>query len=342
MLKKSISLVLLICFVNNCFSQEPKDTVIMNDGMVFSGDLKSLKSGKIEFDIDDVGIVKIKFDRIKMIKSLSHVFRIETSDRKIYYGNIRRGDKPGTLRIETKDSSIIIPLNRVSTFTSFDNKTFRAISGYVSSGFNYARSSNSGRFNFDGQIRMQTKRTYSDLQGSMFLSQTDTTWVRDRENLGTNAFYMLDPWISIGGTLKYQRNFELGLARRFQEGVGLMLNLLKKNNFQIRALSGVVVNQEKNTEGFESSTQVEIPFNLYLEFFKFSHPNISVSTNQISYISLTDAGRIRWDAETRLSWEIIDDLALSIQIYHNYDSKPPSVNSRKWDYGTVTSLKYNF
>jgi hypothetical protein len=176
----------------------------------------------------------------------------------------------------------------------------------------------------------------------MFLSQTDTSWVRDRENLAANMYYVLNPWISIGGTLKYQRNFELGLARRFQEGVGLVLNVLKKNNFQIRLLSGLVVNQEKNTEGFESPTQVEIPFNFYLEFFKFSHPNISISTNQTSYISLTDAGRIRWDAETRFSWEIISDLALSIQLYHNYDNKPPSDNSRQWDYGTVTSIKYIF
>jgi hypothetical protein len=342
MLKTLTSFALMLCFFSKCFSQELKDTVIMNDGMIFSGDLKSLKSGKIEFDIDDVGIVKIKFDKIRMIKSMAHAFRIETGDRKIYYGTIHRGDKPGTIRVETKDSSIIIPLNQVSTLTSFDNKTYRSISGYISSGFNYARSSNSGRFNFDGQVRMQTPRTYSDLQGSMFISQTDTTWVRDRENLAANYYYVLGPWFSIGGTLKYQRNFELGLARRFQEGVGLVFNVLKKNNFQIRLLSGLVVNQEKNTEGFESPTQVEIPFNFYLEFFKFSHPNISVSTNQTSYISLTDAGRIRWDAETRFSWEIINDLALSVQLYHNYDSKPPSNNSRQWDYGTVTSLKYIF
>lgn len=324
------------------FSQAQRDTIIMNDGTVLSGELKTLKSGKLEFDIDNIGIVKIKYDRVRMIKGLSHSYRIETSDRRIYYGQIRRGDKPGTIKIESADSSNVVPLNRVSFITSFNNKTYRIISGYISSGFNYARSSNSGRFNFDGLLRFQSRRLSSEAEATMFLSQTDTNWVRDRETINLSSFYMLSPWFSLGGNLKYQRNYELGLARRFQEGFGVMAMLLKKNNFQIRTFTGLVVNQEKSTEGFESPTQVEIPVNLYLEFFRFSDPNISVSTTQTAYFSLTDAGRVRWDADTRLAWEIISDLELNLQFYHNYDSKPPSVNSRNWDYGIVTGMKFKF
>lgn len=338
-----IALLLLTVLISfPSFSQGLKDTVIMKDGTVLSGELKSLKSGKIEFDIDNITIVKIKFDKIQLIKGLSHTFRIETSDRKIYYGNIRRGDQPGTLKIVMEDSSIVIPLKQVAFMTSFNNKTFKTFSGYVSSGFNYARSSNSGRFNFDGLIKMQSKRTQTELSGNMFVSQTDTNWVRDRESLSLGAYYVLNPWISIGGNLKYQRNYELGLARRYQQGLGFIVNLLKHNNFQVRTLTGVVVNQEKSTEGEDFPTQVEIPLNFYLEYFKFSDPNISISTNQTAYFSITDAGRVRWDGDTRISWEIIDDLALSIQFYHNFDNRPPSGSSRNWDYGTVIGLKYVF
>jgi hypothetical protein len=124
------------------FSQTQRDTIIMNDNTILSGELKTLKSGKVEFDIDNIGIVKIKYDRIRMIKGLSHSYRIETSDRRIYYGQIRRGDKPGTIKVVSVDSTRIVPLNRVSFITSFNNKTYRIISGYVASGFNYARSSN--------------------------------------------------------------------------------------------------------------------------------------------------------------------------------------------------------
>jgi Protein of unknown function, DUF481 len=340
--KLTILLILFFFRSELVFCQELKDTIILNNGMVLSGDLKSLKSGRVEFDIDNIGIVKIKFDKIRQIKGLSHTYRIETSDRKIYYGNLRRGNEPGTIKIEMEDSSIMIPLKHVAFMTSFDNKTYRTISGYVSSGFNYARSSNSGFFNFDGKVKLQSRRTYSELSGNMFISQADTNWVRDRESLALNAYYVLNPWISIGGNLKYQRNYELGLARRFQEGVGLAVYLLKRNNFQIRALTGLVINQEKNTEGVEFPTQLEVPLNYYMEFFKFSDPNISITTSQTAYFNITDAGRIRWDGDIRLSWEIINDLALSIQFYHNYDNRPPSGNNRNWDYGTVIGLKYEF
>jgi len=344
-MKSFLLFTLLVCAMvipGRLWGQALKDTIIMNDGTIISGDLKTLKSGKVEFDIDNIGLVKIKFDRIRMIKGLTHTYRIETSDRKIYYGQIRRSDKPGMIKIDMGDSSAVVPLNHVSFITSLNNNTNRIISGYVSSGFNYARSSNSGRFNFDGMMRFQSRRNTTEVMASMFLSQTDTNWIRDRESLSISSYYVINPWFSIGGNLKYQRNFELGLARRFQEGIGLTAMLLNKNNFQIRTLTGIVVNQEKNTEGFELPTQVEIPMNLYVEFFRFSNPNISVSTNQTAYFSITDPGRVRWDADSRLTWEIISDLSLSLQFYHNFDNRPPSVNSRKWDYGIVTGLKYTF
>jgi hypothetical protein len=319
-----------------------KDSIFMKDGTILSGELKALKSGRIEFDIDNISIVKIKYDKIKMIRGVSHAYRIETSDRKIYYGYLRRTDVPGTVKVDMKDSIATIPIHNISTLTSLNSKSLRTINGYISSGFNYARSSKAGRFNLDGVMHIQLQRMNTDVTGNMFISQTDSTWVRDRESFSLNSFYILNPWFSLGGTLKYQRNFELGLARRFQEGVGLAVNLLNNNNFQIRTLSGVVVNQEKSTEGIEFPTQVEIPFQLYLEYFKFSKPNISVITTQSAYFSLTDAGRVRWDGETRISWEIIEDLAFSLQVYHNYDNRPPSGNERKWDYGTVFGLKYQF
>ena len=342
LLKLMVSAAFCIFLTPSTQSQVLKDSVFMNDGTILSGELKGLKSGRLEFDIDNISVVKIKSDKIKMIRALTHAYRIETSDRKLYYGNLRRSAEPGTVKIEMKDSSVIVPISHIAALTSLDNQSLRTITGYISSGFNYARSSKAGRFNFDGVMNIQMQRLNTNLAGSMFLSQTDSNWVRDRESFSINSFYIINPWIAAGGLFKYQRNLELGLARRFQEGAGVGVSMLNKNNFQIRVISGLVVNQEKNIEGVRFPTQVEIPLQLYLEYFKFTDPNISITTTQSSYMSLTDAGRVRWDGETRVSWEIISDLALSLQFYHNFDNRPPSGNNRKWDYGTVLGLKYQF
>ncbi|MGB4770220.1 MAG: DUF481 domain-containing protein [Chitinophagaceae bacterium] len=335
--------ILLAMGITNSYAQTNlKDTIIMKDGTILSGELKGLKSGRVEFDIDNISIVKIKFDRIQMVKAITHQYRVETSDRKIYFGYIRRSDSAGILRIITKDSSFLTPLNHIAFMTSYDGSSFSHVRGYVSSGFTYARSSNAGRFNFDAAITWQFERVRTDLTGSMFISQTDTTWVRDRENLNLQSYYLINSYISVGGMIKYQRNYELGLARRFQEGVGVLYNWLSRNNFQVKSLTGLVFNQERNIEGQSFSNQIEVPITIQAEFFKFSKPNISVNTNQSAYVSLTDPGRLRWDGDTRIAWELIDDLNLSIQIYHNFDNRPPSGSSRNWDYGTVLGLKYTF
>jgi hypothetical protein len=321
---------------------KPNDTLYMNNGQFFIGELKQLKSGKVEFDIDDAALVKIKYDKIKTIKGLSHQYRIETSDRKIIYGQLLPGDKKGILHVQTPDTVYNIPLEQVSYLTFFNNTSFKTLDGYVSSGFNYTRSSNFGRFTFDGSLTMQAKRYKLDLKGSMFVTKTDSLWIRDRENLTTSGFYILDPWWQIGVFLNYQRNYELGLARRFQEGLGAKFMALNKNNFKITLLSGLVVNQEKNTEGENFDPQIEFPLQIVVEFFKFSKPNIKVNTSQTIYTSLTSWGRIRQDGDFRLSWEIVDDLSLSFQFYHNFDSRPPSGSNSNWDYGTVLGLKYEF
>lgn len=338
-----VTLLLFLLYATNGYGQtELKDTIFMKDGTVLSGELKGLKSGRLEFDIDNISIVKIKFDKVRMVKAITHQYRLETSNRKIYFGYLSRADSTGYVKIRTADSSVVIPINYIAFMTSYDGSSLTHIRGYVSSGFNYARSSNAGRFNLDGSITWQFERLRTDLTGSMFISQTDTTWVRDRENLNIQSYYVLNPWISVGGMFKYQRNYELGLARRYQEGLGIVYTWLTKNNLQVKTLTGLVFNQERNTEGATFPNQVEIPLTLMAEFFKFSHPNISVTTNQSFYLSLTDAGRMRWDGDTRITWELIDDLNLSIQMYHNYDNRPPSGSSRNWDYGTVLGLKYTF
>ena len=337
-----LACTLILAATNGYGQTQIKDTIVMKDGTVLSGELKGLKSGRIEFDIDNISIVKIKFDRIQMVKAITHQYRVETSDRKIYFGYIRRSETPGILRILTKDSAVLIPLNSIAFMTSYDGSSFMHVRGYVSSGFTYARSSNAGRFNFDAAIAWQFERVRTDLTGSMFVSQTDTTWVRDRENLNLQSYYLINSYISVGGMVKYQRNYELGLARRFQEGVGVLYNWLSRNNFQVKSLTGLVFNQERNIEGQSFSNQIEVPLTIQAEFFKFNKPNIAINTTQSAYISLTDPGRLRWDGETRISWELISDLALSINIYHNYDNRPPSGSSRTWDYGTVLGLKYTF
>lgn len=339
-IKQTLFTIVICLNVLSLFGQT-QDTVILRDGTKLPGEIKQLKSGRLEFDIKNVGIVKIKFDKLSAFKGTTREYRVETSDRRIFFGKIEPADSARRIMVTMPIGMAVIPINNISSLTPLEQgEIFRTLKGYLSSGFNYARSTNAGRFNLDAALRAEFQKIHLDASGNMFVTQTDTAWVRDRESLAVSGFYIINPWIAAGGYVSYQRNFELGLARRFQEGLGLRVSMLNKNNFQIRGTTGVVFNQEKNIEGVQFPNQAEIPIQFGVEYFKFSKPNISINTAQTVYFGITDRGRLRSDGDIRVSWEVITDLSFSLQFYHNFDNRPPGGNNRNWDYGTVLGLKY--
>jgi hypothetical protein len=208
--------------------------------------------------------------------------------------------------------------------------------------YSFTRSSNIGRLNLDASLNYSNRKYDGALSANSVYTSQNKAISRDRENASFSNFYIMNPWWSLGAIFGYQRNLELGLLRRYQEAVGIRYNLLYENNIQIRMLSGLVINQEKNLRSIKLEPQYEIPLSVNLNFFKFEKPNISISTSQTVYVSLTRAGRVRYDGEARVSWEMIKDLSLNLNFYHSYDSKPVSISATNFDYGIVLGLKYAF
>lgn len=80
----------IILFLFTLFSQtgftQPKDTLyFINDSKVI-GELNKITFGCLEFDGDDMGIIKIKNNKISAIIAQSHYYRVETADRMQHQG----------------------------------------------------------------------------------------------------------------------------------------------------------------------------------------------------------------------------------------------------------------
>jgi hypothetical protein len=144
------------------------------------------------------------------------------------------------------------------------------------------------------------------------------------------------------GLLGYQRNLELSIARRFQEMLGAGNKLFVRETWQLRLLSGLAFNQEKSTAGVSSGTLLEIPVMLRFDFFKYTHPNIQITTSHAGFFSITEKGRFRYGGNTTFSWEIVHDFYVTLNLYTNYDSKPPATSASNTDYGIVMGITYKF
>ncbi|HEX4850636.1 MAG TPA: DUF481 domain-containing protein, partial [Puia sp.] len=271
-----------------------------------------------------------------------HDFKIETLDKKLYFGMVEPTDKDGWIDIETGYGKVAMPITNIFTLVSLDKNFFRRINGNVSAGLSYSKSSNIGQVNFSALVQFATRLLDNQLTASELGSIDSGKYSRDNESLQLFSAYQLNTSWFVAAVGQYQRNLELTIARRLMGIAGAGNKVFVKHNWQLFALTGFAFSQEKSTEGINSGLLVEVPFMLRFNFYQFRHPDIQINTTQTVYFSLTESGRIRADGNTSFSWQLIRDFYLSLSPYTNFDNKPPSSTSSKFDYGIVFSLTYKF
>lgn len=329
-------------FSETIFSQTRKDSLFFNNGSVVIGEMKRIKLGVITFDPDDANDITVQVRKIKAISAVSKVFRIESTKHTVYFGELLPYRKDNfALLVQGVDTTVLF-LQDISVLYAFENNFMQRFSGNVGFGYSYTRSSDFGRMNFDGKLSYLSKKEEVSLTTSGIYTITDSIFSRDREDIAIkNNFYFSPTWFSTA-FLSYQRNIELGLQRRYQEGIGMGNKFLTTKNLYAWARSGLVFNQEKSTEGETSNTLTEIFGQLQFNLFRFQKPEINLEMSQSFFYSLSQSGRFRNDGGTNLNWEIIDDLKLKLEFYNNYDSRPPVEGNRKLDYGIVFGINYSF
>lgn len=331
-------IVSFICFVG--YSQQ-KDTIHFYNNSIMVGELNGMSLGKINFDSDEVGDVRIKYHKIKTIKAKSHYYRIETNEKKIYFGYIEFSKIPGNIILIAGTTNYELRIIDITSLSIYGKNWKESFSGYIGLGYSYTKSSAIGRLNFDGLLKYFKKKYESRLEASTIVTSENGTINRERENLGLSANYLINSKWFTGVSLRYERNSELGLLSRIQEGIGVGYNLISKQHNISHVTTGIVLNQEDDFNN-NKNEYVEWATKIKYDFFSFSKPNITLGVSQTLFVSLSQKGRIRNDGEFKVNWELIDDFKLSLSMYHNFDKKSPTNNSNKFDYGFVTGLNYEF
>ncbi len=335
-------LFLLISFTTFARENLQKDTIFLRNGEILIGDIKDMRLGMLSFDSKEVGLLDLKISRIKTINSSSDTLRIETSDKAIYFGALKPSPKPGWVYIVMKTGSQHIQIGNINTLLSLRPRFWDNFTGNVTSGFSYSRSSGIGQLNFSASAIYNTKRFKVDITSSGISSIDTSTFSHDRADLNiTGSYNVKKMWYGVL-SLQYQRNLQLSIARRFQQLGGVGYKIAFSQNFQTLGIGGVSISQERSTTGSDQNFLCEIPFGFSLDYYKFSHPDMQISSQHIFYTGLTQWGRVRYDSNTTFTWELFKNFDFSLNLYLSYDSRPPDSTSEKMDYGTVIGLTYKF
>ena len=235
-----------------------------------------------------------------------------------------------------------IPLTSIIQLERFDTKFGDRISGKLSAGYNFTKSSNIGRLNIDFSIRYLAQTFESTLKASSIMTQNEGDFSRDIETVSSsNVFDLSYRWVAVA-LLTYQRNVELGIQRRYQEAGLFGYNLTTYSNRQLSVGIGLALNQELKLDETTSKNLVEVPFVIAFRFYQFREPNIQIYLDQKAYFGVTESGRIRNDANLTIDWEVISDFTLGINVYANYDNGASETSTSNFDYGLVLNVGYKF
>jgi hypothetical protein len=200
--------------------QTVKDTLFFLNGGIVIGEITKIKLGVVTFDADDANDITVQLQKLGAIAAVMKVFRIETTEGHVYFGKVIPARKKGVAAVVTDGDTIELSIEKISVLYPFRQAFRQRFSGNVAAGFDYTRSSGLGRISFDGLVNYMARKVELSFTVSCNYSITDSGLSRDREDVTIkNNYYFNTTWF---GSLfiKTQRNLELGLLRRFQEGFG--------------------------------------------------------------------------------------------------------------------------
>jgi hypothetical protein len=314
-----------------------QDTVEVRVGTVATGEIKSLRQGKLIFDLDDMGEVSIEIGDILFLESPTE-FEFQTLDGARYFGSIGRGTEPGTVMI----AGVSRPLSEIAHLRPIEEEFWSKTGGYLDIGFNAAKANENVSLNIGTQLAYNGRKWTTDFQGrAYYQNRSDAEEIR-RGSLRLQAGRLVRDRASVAGAGAWETNSELDLDSRLQIGVGAGIAAWRTTWTELITVAWFLANNEQFSQQAEGTNSVELGLNASLDAFRYSAPKLTHRTSLTVLPSLTQSGRYRFDFETRTSYEIFGDFFVALTFEDNFDSKPPSETAHKNDWTLAFSVGWSW
>jgi hypothetical protein len=108
-------------------------------------------------------------------------------------------------------------------------------------------------------------------------------------------------------------------------------------------LNGERFDDEITTPGEDArSVSTEGVVQVEWAMFRFDSPELDLLTTLNVFPSISDGGRVRGDADLRVQYEVISDFFLGVTVFATGDSRPPSADATRIDFGSTLTLGWSF
>jgi hypothetical protein len=331
----------LIIVINFSLYAQKTDLVILNNGDRITGEIEYLKVGILNFSTDDMGTINIEWNKIKSI-STKNLYEIEVQDGRVYYGSIEPYVKEGMITVKGVTLRYNLFMKYLVRINQIHESFWDILNGYIKFGFSFTKASQVGQMSIGGNAKYRTEISLSEITLNSVITTTEDEQSSRKEDLSFNYQHNLeDTWFG-AGLISLEENTELGIKLRTSAGGGIGNNFIQSGNQWLYIVGGLMVNRERKTDESEPIFNLEGLINAQYQLFKYDHPKMNLLTYINLLPSLSDFGRVRFNYNAQLSWEIFIDFYWDLTFYYEHDNKPQSENVSQSDYHIDTSIKFEF
>jgi hypothetical protein len=318
------------------------DVIVLANGNMITGEIRSLSRGQLEFSTDDMGTLEIEWDKVTSIRSTTR-FQVQTAVGFWFTGTLPPGDQPGWMVVAGPEEVVSLEMASVIQIDRFEHVFWQRLKGNVDFGFNLAKANESTQFNFDFGLQYRAPKGYAQFSFSSYLNKQEGSEYSTHNYFENQTGYYFRPAWTAFSIVQLQQNEELDLAVRSLFGGGVGRRLVASNHTNWMAGAGLSAGSEKYYGEDQPTTfNSEILLLTSWEAFRYDRPKLDFTVAMTLYLSVSEWGRARTDFSSKLRFELLKDFFLVFSAYDYYDSQPSEEAQSNHDYGVNISISWTF
>lgn len=322
------------------------DTLDLNNGDRIIGEVKVLENGLLEYKTDNIGTIKVKWDRVVQLTSRLY-FEVETRGGVRYFGTLPRSDSVGYLAVAL-DQVMVIPLAEIVVIQRIKQSYFwDRIDGYLDLGFSYAKSHKTLQLTSGVEATYLTNNWAVSLVGDLFIQRQDQADPTRRWSVQPKGQLQLpNRWLTYL-QVQLQQNQELGLDLRTLFSPGGGRELVRSNSHVATAFLGLAASKEWYADstvasGQRLTTNLEGSVSASYQAFRYDSPELDFSVTGQLFPSISDPGRFRAEGDSRVRYEVLTDFYITLSARLSADTRPPNPDTPKSDFTTTLSISWKY
>jgi putative salt-induced outer membrane protein YdiY len=345
---RAIILCSTLLFAVPLFAQGNSDVIVMKNGDRFTCEIKGLSAGVLSVKVSYVdGTIGVQWSQVAHLES-NRLFLVQTESGEVYTGKVSTtgasNDAPIKIEIaEAPAREVEVAQRKIIKLNQTSEGFWHRFDGAVNTGLLYSKGNESVQYNVSSQVAYNRERWSSQLLfNSSFASNSGANLTtRNQTDLNTLRLLRWNNWF-YAGTASFLQSSVQDINLQTTLGGGIGRYLKNTNRASIYVLGGlgwqnvsygqnaVVPGGQNTAVGFVASE---------IKAFKFKKTNLDVSASLIP--SISDAGRVHFNANAAYYIKIVQDLSWNFSFYGSWDSRPPATLSKS-DYGTSSGLSWTF